>query len=825
LKGSIFYIAVVLFCLSSKLVSAQGNIDVFADVRNNDSLQKLVNIFTAQLKRSTGANFITQPVAAYKGRGIYLSTAKESQAVKPSAKLLNAGVEAYSVDVNEQAVQILGNSNMAIGHGIFSYLEFLGYRYYFANPDWHIIPSKPVLFRKWSIVSGPSFYHRRIWYGYGTGSKIADADYDFWVLANKLGGSINAYFGHAYEDIAIRNKDVFLKHPEWFYPVNTKDVIPPDAKFDMTKEDLVQFIIADVEKRIENSLKNKTNAYKMISLGPSDGLGTCNTPACQRLGTITDRVYYLTNRVAKAIQKKYPSTLIGCMAYGEYSTPPTKKVEPNVFVAITTAFNGSKYPVDQLVDEWRKKGPIIGIYDYFSWFAWDFDVPGQSLASRPTAIVKNIKKYYAKGVRSYEGESSMGWVTKGLGYYLAAQQMWNANFNPAPAKKEFFKLCFGKAAGLMETLWNEWENNSYTPVRESDLARWMDYTTEAEKTEQDANVRKRLFQVKCYLHWLFLYRKYVLSYKQSRPDEARLSALLNFGYRKLDDGSVSGFPSFYVLGNGSGIQGMAYDDKAKWKTNSGPVSSEEINRLIRDDRSGLKTYGLVTKYSYAKEFQNIPNLSRYRQMIADSSSYVNSYWYTNEWVIEIKKKGAANYIDFLGNSIADPTNLKPIKISIYPFTADGNVEGKQPVFYYEYNETRVRRKISLDQLAPGYYTMIIEDPVKIYIVNFSPVINFSNVMRNDRQLICSSIFNAFIYVPEGTKKFNVSKTIVLNMVTPTGRKITFPDDIPADAQIEVLKGEEGLWHVKPVYGKFFVEGIPPYFSTSASQMLIPKGVK
>jgi hypothetical protein len=63
----------------------------------------------------------------------------------------------------------------------------------------------------------------------------------------------------------------------------------------------------------------------MISMGPSDGPGTCNSPACQKLGTITDRVYYLVNRVAKAIHKKYPSTLVGCLAYGEYSPPPTKK--------------------------------------------------------------------------------------------------------------------------------------------------------------------------------------------------------------------------------------------------------------------------------------------------------------------------------------------------------------------------------------------------------------------------------------------------------------------------------------------------------------------
>ena len=485
---------------------------------------------------------------------------------------------------------------MAIGHGIFSYLESLGYRFYFANPDWHIIPVKPVLFRKWNTVSAPAFYHRRIWYGYGTGSKVADADYNFWVMANKLGGSLNASFGHAYEDIAFRNLDAFAKHPEWCYPPLPAGTQPYNIKLDMSKEDLVQFVIQDVEKRIETSLKNKTNVYKMISLAPSDGPGTCNTPACQKLGTITDRVYYLTNRVAKAIQKKYPLTLIGGMAYGEYAPPPTKKVEPNVFVSITTAFNSSKFSTEQLVGEWRKKGAIVGIYDYFSWYAWDYDIPGQSLASKTADIIKSIKKYHALGVRAYEGESSIGWVSKGLGYYLAAKQMWDINTDPAAASKEFFKLCFEKASDIMQKLWKEWENYSFTSLRENDLARWMDYAMEAEKTEKSGNVKKRLFQVKSYLHFLFLYRNYTIL-----KTEANLSPLLSFGYRKLDDGSVAGFPAFYELGNNSGLAGMAHDDKAKWKSNNSPVTTGELDRLIREDRSKLRISDPVKEiYSCSK---------------------------------------------------------------------------------------------------------------------------------------------------------------------------------------------------------------------------------
>ncbi len=109
--------------------------------------------------------------------------------IKPSAELLKAGIEGFSINGKGNTVQIIGNSNMAVGHGIFTYLFNLGYRYYFANTDWHIVPPNVTLFKTMSQVSKPSFSLRRIWYGYGTGSKVADADYNFWMLANKGGGA------------------------------------------------------------------------------------------------------------------------------------------------------------------------------------------------------------------------------------------------------------------------------------------------------------------------------------------------------------------------------------------------------------------------------------------------------------------------------------------------------------------------------------------------------------------------------------------------------------------------------------------------------------
>jgi hypothetical protein len=809
------WLSFILFAFSFQAVHSQTALTIYADYENEDSIHRLVDILKEQLNSSRAYQINVKNKRDYKGSGIYISKGSSgNQSAKVPARLLSAGTEGFSVLAGKNSVEILGNSNNAIGHGIFTWLESLGYRYYFAHPDWHIAPSDLKLYGSLNIVSKPSFANRRIVYGYGTGSVKADKDFEFWHLANRMGGSINPSYGHTYEDIIARNQAAFKAHPEWFYPIPAKGVIPDNPKFDMSKEDLVQLIITDAIQQVEASLKSKSEAYKMISMSPSDGGGTCNTPACQKLGTITDRVYYLANRVAAALKQKYPSTWVGCLAYSEYIAPPTKKIEPNIFVVITTAFNNSSLTTEQLVDEWRKKGATIGIYDYFSWFAWDFDIPGQCAASRIPELEKSIRRFYNKGVSGYHAESSTGWISKGLGYYIASKLMWDATLNTSSLKKEFFKLCFRKSAPAMEKLWNEWESYGFTRPREGDLARWMDEISEAEKQEPAKDVQKRFYQIKSYLHYLYLYRVYT-----SSKSESDLLTILSYGFRMLDLSSVSGYPAFFELGNRSGIPGMAWGADAKWRINSTPMSVQEMNEAIRADRTKLTIAPPVKSIAPTLKFRNIPNLSQYKSILSDSAGTDNGFWLTDEWVIEIKNKGTNNYIEIFGGG--DTTIRQPTKISFYNHSPEGNLVNLTPIMVYDYKAHRVKEKINLSGLKPGYYSILIQDPVRTYRIKFSDAINFSLVMRPNLPIQTLSLNYAFIYVPKGIKRFNVVKSRAIKFVTPTGRHVDLVKDAEQDLQVEVKENESGLWRITFVTDRIFIEGIPPFLGVSARQMLIP----
>jgi hypothetical protein len=808
-----------LFCIQYHAYTQA--VSLYANTEGNDSLNKFVSILKSELQKCQGVTVNEQGQEKFAGSGIYIANITSGmQKIVPPPNLRSKGAEAFFIIGNDNGVQLFGNSNMAVGHAIFSWLESLGYRYYFANPDWYIVPSKPVIFKKIKTLSEPALQHRRIFYGYGTGSKKADDDFIFWQLANKMGGTLNAAFGHSYDDIMLRNAQVFQQHPEWFYPVATKGVLPSNPKFDMSNEGLVQFIIQDASKRVESSLRDKTQAYKMISLSPSDGSGTCNSPACQQLGSPTDRVYYLVNRVASSLQKKYPDTYVGCLAYIDYIAPPAKKVEPNVYTAITTAFNNSPYTTEQLVRMWSAKGGKVGIYDYFSFYAWDLDIPGQSRASQPSKIAEGIRTFQKLGISGFDGESSIGWVSKGLGYYIAAKLMWDPAADLATIRNEFFDKCFQKAALPIKNMWDEWEHYGFSVVRDGDLARWIDYVTAAENMVADTVIKKRLFQIKSYLHYLFLYRLYKIS-----NSEQDLLELLNYGFRMLDYGSVPGYPAFFELGNRSKIPNMGWGPDAKWRYKKENVSEPELNASIKRDMSLLKVNAPVQAFNVVNSFRNVPSPGSYKTVYSDTSNTDNAFWLNDEWVLQVKTKGTVNYIDFTGDFIADKTNTRPIKIRIYPYTADGDITNIPSVFEFDYNLTKVKQRITLEKLTPGYYTMMIEDPVKVYRLQISSSINYSVVMRPQRQLEVTALNYAFIYVPEGVNRFNVIKSKGVKFITPTGRSIDLANNKSEEVQVDVQHGEAGLWRIKVVYDKMYIEGIPPYIGISPVQMLIPAPTK
>jgi hypothetical protein len=782
-----------------------------------DSIQKAGAELVAQLGRAGYPGIEIRQSLSARDKDIFISiksgAAKKSTQLK---QLRQSGTEGFWLFSDGKKVNIIGNSALAVQHGIFMYLEKLGFRYYFPHPAWHIIPQKPLLFRSMNVVSQPSFVHRRIWYGYGTGSLTADSNYKFWFRANRQGGAMQMVVGHAYDDIVIRNKEVFQQHPEWFYPVPAKGVLPNDPKFDIANESLVKFIISDVLKRLEQA-KAKNLPLKMITLAPSDGLGTCSSPACLRLGTITDRVYSLINRVAKEVRKQYPDTWISGMAYSEYSAPPSAKLEPNTFVSIATAFNYTAYSTDELISEWGKKAGKVGVYDYLGLYVWDFDLPGKGQGSQVDKTIAAIKKYYRLGARGYDTETTPGSINKGLGHYLVSQLVWDINADIAGLKKEFFVKCFGKAAPLMSALWNEWEIYPYTAVRETDLAAWIDTVNEAAALESNPAFATRIFHIKTYLHYLYLYNNF-----KNNKEEASTIDLLTYCYNTMDIGSVSGYPALFEIGNLSPVPGVTTNDpKARYKKIN-PLFTQPAytDRLVSADRKTLQS---------KQKIRPIPPGNKWKQGISSVPAIFNDKAYVgykgttaftgpHHFVIKINEPGEKNYINLAGGFVTGGGSSRAIIVSVSGYT--GTLQNDPKIIsQFKYTASRDTQLFSLKNLPKGYYLLKVDDPAKIFRISFSPSISNSLIVTPQNPFNGYSRYLCF-YVPGGTKVFRAFKEIEVILVSPTGRVIDKTAKKSEEFDVTVMPGEEGLWMINFLNGRFHLEGIPPYLSTDPSKMLI-----
>jgi hypothetical protein len=814
MKSRLSILVLVVFFSTTYLYSQQATVYFSAGA---DTLADCFSILKTELHKGNPFNLGQEPQENFKGSGILLS-AEPQRWPQYARGLRGMGIEAVLVKSDGKCVLIIGNSQMAVEHGLFIYLEKLGYRYYFPHPDWYIIPAVKNLFPVFSYTGQPSFDHRRIWYAYGTGSKEYDADYQFWFKANRMGGSMDAIVGHAYDDIVYRNRQVFESHPDWLYPALTKgSPIPSNPKFNLANKELVQFVISDVLNRLEAAQKNK-KPIKMISMSPSDGPGTCNSPACQQFGTLTDRVYSLINQVAVAVRRQYPGTWVSGMSYSEYSAPPSRKLEPNVFVSVATAFNYSKYSTEDLIRLWSQQAGKVGVYDYLGLYAWDFDLPGQGQASQVSKAVAAIKKYYSLGARGYDAETTPGAINKGLGHYILAHLLWDASTDATAIEKEFFSNCFGKASGIMQGLWGEWENYPYANVRESDLAGWIDILKKAGDMEHDPAVQKRFTHIQLYLHYLFLYNRF----KASGSDTDRI-ALLTYCYNTNDWGAFSGYPALWILGNGTNIPGLKFNDpNAKYKKDiPGLRDRVYIASLVKADRQQLVLKEKLPSFSLSRQF--VTKVAP-AGIFADKqyAGYKNTTAFTgpHNFILEVKNTGIQNFLKIAADFVTGGGSAKPVTLRFYPYTGVTDPGSQKPVLQYDYTGRMDTQQVSLKGLARGYYLLQVYDPQKIFRIDFSPALSYAVVVTPQDRLNAYTRYMAF-YVPAGTKTFRVFKDIEAILISPTGRKVDMSQKGPAETDVPVQPGEAGYWMINFMSGKLHIEGIPPYMAMNPDQLLIP----
>ena len=458
------------------------------------------------LGRVSGAKFEVQ--AGDGSRGIVLGTLTEfpnpSLAKPLEIRNVYDGRESYVIRSEPQRVLLIGATDLGASHAAFHLLEHVGCRWFFPAREWEVVPSVPKLSASLDVAERPRVLARRIWYGYGAffdkghpyGSST-QKDYEAWTRHNRMASSFRVNAGHAWQAIILANKTEFDAHPEY------RALVKGERKGEQlcVSNPEVQRIATDwALKQCE-----KFPDREMVSMECSDGLNQCECETCAKLGSISNRVFGLANIVAREVGKKYPGKLVGCLAYGEHSEPPTFDLETNIYVQLTGGFTYGRYTFDELVDLWPKKAKSMGFYEYFSVWLWDFDrLPGGKGANI-SQIHSRIDRFVKAGATSFDAESGNNWGVHGRGYYVCNRLLWNPDVNVSTVLADFYEKAFGPAAPAMKRYYERVAPDDAPLMSRGLVGEAFRDIEEATRLAKDRpDVQARLDQLKHYLRYVHL---------------------------------------------------------------------------------------------------------------------------------------------------------------------------------------------------------------------------------------------------------------------------------------------------------------------------------
>ena len=808
------------------------------------------------LKEITGAD-----VPLGKGTdGLCIGIAADFPKEAQELKLKELGPEGFVLRSEAKRLLILANTELGLQHAVYTFLESQGCRWYFAEPAWTVIPKKPSLTTRLDRRERPAYAFRRMWYGWAARTPKLQKDYEAWMkhnLQHNVESPVPPTFqvdtSHSYARHVSR--DLFAEHPEWFSMNDGKRTPRQLCVSNKTVQEMV----------IQSALASfrKDPRLNMVSVDPNDGADYCTCEECRKIGGASDCAFHLANVVADAVRKEFPDKWVGLNAYSEHSEPPREKIHPGVYVSVTTRFRNTELSFEEQVKRFGDLGAKVGVYEYFSMYAWDWDMPGAAIAGRSTMLGQLIRRYNKElNVVSLDAESSCNWGPNGLGYWVAAHMEWNSDRKPEDLAQDFYQNAFGKASVPMKRLYERWNSGNWFVIRQG-LKPALDDLGEAYKAETDPGVKARLDQVAMYLHWLRLNDDYletvIHSTNSPKPKDLVQCAreMIVYSRRIMDTGLIHVFPmlneeiwfqnrfsSLATLGK------LDFKDAEAWKTERTDIpSADEVAKNFADDVA--KYRGVVAVEPEIRTWSN--DLVAIKDVLPDAVKE----WGTVSPTELPTKSGEYAFLAKRGEKV---------RVNYFPIDENSAIEAHWKLM--RIGETRVLAEGSVTSTNGARSRCDVEIPSDgVFVVNpgqlskttaLGAEVNLgsrphaafggrywdydSQHLIHEEFILWNPVLSQPIYffVPKGTRRFVIgldggkeyTKTVVK---TPDGASAlendTLLQSIPSyklngqQAQVNVPAGKDGkIWSLAVESYNCTVElyGVPPYVARHPSELLVPK---
>lgn len=810
-------------CLCAEKIEIAKNkkalVPIIISENAGENIKNLAKELAYYLKKITDADFEIK--TSNEKSGIILGTIQEfpEKTIAPKLQIYNVfdGKESYAIKSEKDRLLLIGATESGTSHAVFRFLEIIGCRWFFPAKEWEVIPKINNLSISVEEYDRPAFLSRRIWYGFGLFDRKQGKsleDYNAWVRHNRMGGSLKISFGHSWQNIIAENKQIFEQHPEYLALYKGKR---QGTKFCISNPDLRKLVI----QWALDYFKKRPDA-DMVSLEPSDGLGHCECEECLKMGSVSERVFYLANEVAKAIAKEYPGKLVGLYAYADHSEPPSFKLEPNVWIQRTAGFTYGKYSSEELMKLWPEYCQNMGYYEYLSVYLWDWDmIPGGRGANIPY-LKKQIPLYYQNKGKTLDCESGNNWGPHGRGYYIASKLMWNPNADVDALLEDFYKKAFGPAAQVMKRYYERIDPGN-TPLKSENLiGEALRDLDEASKIAKDSpEILARINHLKQYMHYVRLWWDYTHTKDKETKKQIALE-VLKWTYRtrytymnhweafhqylapKLaEEFNEPSWTSFYK------------DAKTPkpWAEET-QVSAEETEKIFQED---LKRFPVVkideTKFSQ----ELVPAGFTSNNPAETRQKYQGKVTYAM-----YSKNGEPIECTITTGIIAHYRNRKPAE---YILT---DKDGKEIARQRLPLDGEVH-PVKISVPAPGLYFLTIDDSSAGFAFTANPGALCVIIQKKGVSLHhMGHMQQLHFYVPKGIKQIQyfIDNSTPHELYGPDGKLIKKVEGDDVFITVQVPEGLDGkVWSVRHLaLGQLWFFNIPSYLAASPDALLIPKEI-
>lgn len=789
---------------------------IVIDADGGASLTNSAKELSHWLEQSTSAKFEVTTVTT--NRAIFLFRTNSALVASADlARLKEKGREAFVIrSEGAEKLWIVGNSDTAVRHGVYFYLEQLDCRWFLPNDRWTIIPARKSVGLKIDRVVSPAFRARNFFGTGGFGGKLPvdpnmtlQARWEKWKEQNRFGGDIQIG-GHTGEAFLIAHKAEFEAHPEYLAEIGGKrQPLGATTKLCVSNPGLRALYVKDRLAAFQRAYDRNPDAPSSmaVSVEPADGGGHCECAECLKIGSVSDRVFFLANAVAKEMAVKHAGRYASLLAYHEHAAVPQIPLEPSLYVFVVPyGFQRTGLPGDELLQAWGGKHRPIGIYDYWAITDWANCLPTLSVR---TTVPKKIRLWSEQGANAFLGESSFCAGNVGLVWYVASRLMWDPQADVDALLDDFHKTAFGPAEAPMRRMLERWAAGFL--LSEHELGLCFQDLAEARRLATDPDVRARVDDFALYVHYVRLWHEYQSARGDDRRKAAR--ALVEYMWRIYDSAMVHSYRMFQLIS-------LRYEKGDKelfdewplknanadvWKKLT-TVDANEIAALVADGAQRYRPLQFEER-KYSKQLVPLtppgPRGTKYVESPTFTGGHRFQFWMeegASQVEVEIRVSTRGKTGDRV--TVTDPRGATILKQTVPP---DGQWH-----------------TVTIPNRSPGAYRMEVFDQKVFFDVKVPASLPFVI----DGGFACPDLSSRVcFYVPKGLRRLALHAETVApiklfdgdnNEVTYEGRKLILAD-VPTgqDGRIWALSGFKSYTPLRPL-------NFPAAFAFSHAGLMVPE---